>query len=74
MPTGLVKVIVLHEHGGGEHHVGIPSRVGQELLVDGEEEILARETPVHPVGVGSDHGGIGVLDEHGGEVARYDDP
>ena len=60
-----VEVVVLEEHGRGEHDVGIGGRLGQELLVDAQEQVLPRETLVHQVELGAHHRGIRVLDEHG---------
>ena len=34
-------VVVLAGHGGGQHDVGIGGRIGDEMLGDGEEQILA---------------------------------
>ena len=39
----LVEIGVLHGGGGGEHEVGVVRGVGEVLLVDHREEILARE-------------------------------
>ena len=42
----------------------IGRRLGQELLVDAQEQVLPREALVHQVELGAHHRGIRVLDEH----------
>ena len=61
--TALIDVVMLEEHGGGEHDVGEFRRLGHELLVDAGEEILPRQPLLHLRLVGCDRGRIGVLHE-----------
>jgi hypothetical protein len=39
--AALVEVVVLEEHGGGQHDVGHPRGLGHELLVHGDEQVVA---------------------------------
>ncbi len=58
-----VIIVVLHEGGGGQDDIGHLGRLGHELLVDDGEQVLTPE-PLPGEGViGSDHHGIGVLDQ-----------
>lgn len=61
--TGIV-VVVLEEHGRGQDDVGELRRLGHELLVDHEEQVLARQPLMDVCLIGGDGRGIGVLDEH----------
>ncbi len=61
--AGLVDVGMLEEHGGRQDDVGHARRVGQELLVHGDEQVVAREAPVHLAEVGRDAHRVGVLDQ-----------
>ena len=58
-----VVVVVLEEHGGGQHDVGHFRRVGQELLMNDCEQILASETGPRQALLGGNINGVGVLDE-----------
>ena len=62
--AALVDVVVLEEHGRRQHDVGHLRRLGHELLVHADEQILAREAALDPFLVGRDRHRIGVLDEH----------
>ncbi len=43
-----IEVVVLDEHGGGQDDVGELGRVGHELLVHGDEQVVARESRASP--------------------------
>ena len=47
--AALVEVVVLHEHRRGQHDVGHQGRLGHELLVHADEQVLAGEAPLHAV-------------------------
>ena len=64
MATALIEVVMFEEHGGGQHDIGEFRRLGHELLVHADEEILARQTLLHLVLVGRDGSRVGVLDDH----------
>ena len=61
--AALVDVVMLEEHGGGQHDVGEFRRLGHELLVDAGEQVLARQPLLHLGLVGRDRGRVGVLHE-----------
>ena len=42
--AGGIEVVVLDEHGGGQHHVGDFRRVGHELLVHADEQVVAAQS------------------------------
>ena len=42
--AGLVDVVVLEEHRRGQHDVGHRGRLGHELLVHGDEQVLAQRS------------------------------
>ena len=63
MPAALVEVVVLHEHGRGQHDVGNCRRLREELLVHDREKVLAREAALHQLLLGRDRDRVGVLDE-----------
>ena len=63
MGGGLVDVGMLEEHGGRQDDVGHPRRVGHELLVHADEQVVAREAAVHLAEVGGDAHRVGVLDQ-----------
>ena len=63
MAAGRVVVVMLQEHGRGQHHVGHGGGFGEELLVHGDEEVVARQAVAALAGLGADHDGVGVLDE-----------
>ena len=62
--TGVV-IIVLEEHGGGQHDIGQFRRFGHELLVDHEEQVVAPQSLLHQGLVWRHAGRIGVLHNHG---------
>jgi hypothetical protein len=64
---GVVDVVVLEEHGGGEQDVGLLRRLGHELLLAGDEEVVPGEALVDLVQLGRDAHRVGVLDEEGGD-------
>ena len=64
MPAALINVVVLHEHRGRQHEVGGLGRLGHELLVHADEQILAREALLDAGLVRRDRHRIGVLDQH----------
>ena len=66
VPAALVDVVVLEEHGGRQHHVGHLRGGRHELLVDADEQVLAREACLHLALLGRHLHGVGVLDEEGG--------
>ena len=62
--AALVDVVVLEEHGRRQHDVGHLRRLGHELLVHADEQVLAREAGLHLALLGRDLHRVGVLDEH----------
>ena len=66
-PPPLVDVVVLHEHRRRENHVGDLGRLGHELLVHADEEVLARESLVDESELRCDHHRVRVLNEHCGD-------
>ena len=62
----LVDVVVLDEHRRGQDHVGDLRRLGHELLVHADEEVLAGEALVDQPQLRRDHHRVRVLDEHRG--------
>ncbi len=74
--AALIDVIMFEKHGGGQNDVGEFRRLGHELLMHADEEILARQALLHLGLVGRDGSRIGVLNEHGldrraaGEIVR----
>ena len=65
VPAGLVDVVVLHEHRGRQHDVRPARRLGHELLVRADEQIVAGEAAADAVAVGADGQRVLVLDQHG---------
>ena len=63
--VGALDVLELEEGGRGEDEVGVVGGVGEELLVDDGEEVVAREAAEDVVLVGRDGGGVAVVDEEG---------
>jgi hypothetical protein len=63
-PGAAISFVVLDEHRRRQNDVGEGRRRRHELLVHGEEEVLAREASPHPLLVGRDLGRVRVLDEH----------
>ena len=61
--AALVDVVVLQEHGGRQHHVGHLRRRRHELLVHGDEQVLAREAGLHLALLGRHLHRVHVLDE-----------
>ena len=60
-----IEVVVLEEHGGRQHDVGQLRRVGHELLVDADEQVVAQRSPARTLAAfGSDRHRVGVLDQH----------
>ncbi len=77
--AALIEVVVLDEHGRGQHDVGEFRRCGHEMLVHAHEQILARKARLHLALLRRDLHRVHVLDEqrrHGrpipqvGAVAR----
>ena len=66
VPAALVEVVVLHEHRRRQDDVGHHGRLGHELLVHADEEVLAGKAPLHELLLRRDRDRIGVLDEHRG--------
>ena len=52
--AGRIDIVVLDEHGGGQHHVGHLRRVGHELLVHAHEQIVAGKAALDRVLIGRD--------------------
>ncbi len=50
--------------GGRQHDVGVARRVGEELLVDHREQVVAGETPADQFGVGHGDQRVGVPHDH----------
>ena len=48
LAAGAIDIVVLDEHRGGQHDIGDVSRLGHELLVHRDEEIVAEQNPVAP--------------------------
>ena len=63
--VGAHDVFGFEEGGGGEDDVGVVGGVGEELLVDDGEEVVAAEAGEDACGVGRDGGGVAVVDEEG---------
>ncbi len=63
VPAGLIDIVVFEERRRGQHDVGHPRGVGQELLVHANEQILAPEAVAHFAEFGGDVHRIGVLHE-----------
>ena len=61
--AALVEVVVLHEHGRRQHDVGHQGRLGHELLVHADEQVLAGKAPLHQLLLGRDRDRVGVLDQ-----------
>lgn len=61
--AGLVEIVVLEEGRRRQDDVGHRRRLGQELLVDAGEEILAQEAGTDLRRIRRDHHRVGVLDE-----------
>ena len=59
-----IDVVVLHEHGRGQDDVGHQGRLGHELLVDADEQVLAGKAPLHQFLLGRDGDRVRVLDDH----------
>lgn len=54
---------MFEEHGGRQHDIGHIGRLGHELLMHGDEKIVAQETLLYQPLFGRDIDGIGVLDK-----------
>ena len=63
VPVGVVQVEVLGLHGRRQDDVGVERRVGQPLLEDDREEVLAREAGVHARVIGIAGRRVGVEDD-----------
>ena len=63
-PLAGVDVVMLEEGRGRQHDIGHRRRLGHELLVDADEEIVAGEASRTLFGVRADHHRVGVLDQH----------
>ena len=62
--AAVIEIVMLHEHGRRQHDIGHRSRLGHELLVHGDEQVLAGKTLAHQ-GLLRRHGHrVGVLDQH----------
>ena len=61
--VGAREVVVLEEGRRRQHDVGIEARVGEHLLEDDGEEILALQALQHALLVGHRHGRVAVVDE-----------
>ena len=64
--AALVEVVVLHEHRRRQHDVGHQRRLGHELLVHADEEVVAGKAPLHELLLRRDRDRVGVLDQHRG--------
>ena len=64
LATAVIEIVVLHEHGRRQHDVGHLGRLGHELLVHRDEQILPRETLPHQCLLRRHRHRIGVLDQH----------
>ena len=61
--AGQIEVVVLDEHGGGQHDIGGARGVGHELLVHADEQIVAGKAALDRLLIGGDGDRIGVLGE-----------
>ena len=64
MAAAGVDVVVLEEHRRRQHDIGMARGVGEELLVDAGEQVLARKAAPHLLLIGRDDHRVGVLDQH----------
>ena len=60
--AGLVDVVMLEEHGRRQHDVGHLGRLGHELLMDADEQVLAGKAALDQLLLGRDRDRVGVLD------------
>ena len=63
MAAAAIDVVVLEEHRRRQHDVGHLRRLGHELLVHADEQVVARKAALDLRLVGRDRHRIGVLDE-----------
>ena len=64
LAEGPVDVVVLEEHRRGQYDIGVLRGGGHELLVHAEEQVVARQAPLHRVAVRGDVRRVGVLNQH----------
>ena len=62
--AAVIEIVVLHEHGRRQHDVGHLRRLGHELLVHRDEQILAGKAAAHQILLRRHRHRIGVLDQH----------
>ncbi len=60
-------VELLELGGGREDHVGVSGGVGEELLADHAEQVVAGQAPAHRSGVGQRHRGVAAPGEQRGD-------
>ena len=65
-----IDIVVLKKGGRRQHHVRHLRGLGHELLVDADEQIVARKAALDLVLVGRNRHRIGVLDDQRREPAR----
>ncbi len=63
VPIGSLHVFGLEKTWRGKDDVGVVGRIGKELLVDHRKQVAAPHTAKNFVLIGSNGGGIGVVDE-----------
>ena len=61
----LIQIVVFEEHGGGQHDVGPARRLGHELLVHCDEQVVPPEAAADAVAVRAHGHRVLVLDQHG---------
>ena len=61
--AGDIDVVMFEERRCRQDDVGHRRRLGQELFVDADEQIVAHEAVPHGIAVGANHDRVGVLDE-----------
>src|SRR6516162_3119554 len=62
MAPATVNIIVLKKSGCWQHHIRHECRLGHELLVHTDKEIVTRESPLDLALIGRNRNWIGVLD------------
>ena len=62
--AAVIEIVMLHEHGRGQHDVGHLRGLGHELLMHRHEQVLARKSLAHQRLLRRHRHRIGVLDQH----------
>ena len=69
MPPGIHDVELFELGRRRQHDIGVARGIGDELLADHGEQILAGKAPQHLVLLRCDHCGVGVVDEQRADLA-----